>query len=253
VATGRYRPTVPAYDDAVTSLYQAPFAEFVAERKRLAAELKASGDKDGAARLLKLQRPPVSAWAVNQLWWKERVGFEALIEAAEHVKVGDREAGKAHREALSALRGHAARLLQEAGNAASETTLRRVATTLSAVAAQGGFEPDAPGTLHADRDPPGFESLGFAPAATVSVSKPKDDDAAERRAEAERRRAEDEERKRRLAERERLSGLLREAKQVQASQLHELEQLAEQVQTAEQALEKTKALLERLEKELASL
>jgi ribosomal protein L12E/L44/L45/RPP1/RPP2 len=244
---------VSAYDAAVTSLYQAPFAEFVAERKRLSAELKAAGDKDGA-RLGKLSRPPVSAWAVNQLWWRERVAFEALVEAARHVKVGDREAGKAHREALSTLRGHAARLLQEAGNAATETTLRRVATTLSAIAAQGGFEPDAPGALSADRDPPGFESLGFveAPGAVV-VSAPKADDAAERRAEAERKRAEDEERKRRLAERERLSGLLRDAKQLQTSQLHELEQLAQQVQTAEQGLKETQALLERLENELASL
>lgn len=242
-----------AYDDAVTSLYQAPFADFVAERKRLSTELKARGDKDAAARLAKLPRPPVSAWAVNQLWWKERASFERLIEAARHVKVGDREAGKAHREALTALRNHAARLLEEAGNAASETTLRRVTTTLSAIAAQGSFEPDAPGALVADRDPPGFESLGFAPAPAVTPSKHKPDDAAERRAEAERKRIEEEERKRRLAERERLSGLLRDAKQLQASQLHELEQLEQQVRAAEQGLEQTKALLERLERELSSL
>jgi hypothetical protein len=56
-----------AYEDAVATLYQAPFAEFVAERKRLAAELKASGDKVGAAGLAKLSRPPISAWTVNQL------------------------------------------------------------------------------------------------------------------------------------------------------------------------------------------
>jgi hypothetical protein len=38
----------------------------VAERRQLAGELKAAGDKD-AAKLAKLARPPISAWAVDQL------------------------------------------------------------------------------------------------------------------------------------------------------------------------------------------
>jgi len=36
------------YDDAVASLFQVPLDQFVTERKRLAAELKAAGDKPGA-------------------------------------------------------------------------------------------------------------------------------------------------------------------------------------------------------------
>jgi hypothetical protein len=90
---------VSAYDEAVSALYQAAFGDFVAVRKRLAAELKEAGDKDGAARLLKLGRPPVSAWAVNQLWWRERAAFEAFVKAAASVRLGDREASQRHREA----------------------------------------------------------------------------------------------------------------------------------------------------------
>ena len=36
------------YDEAVDELYQAPHDAFVAERRRLAAALKAEGDKAGA-------------------------------------------------------------------------------------------------------------------------------------------------------------------------------------------------------------
>jgi hypothetical protein len=258
---------VAAYEDAVIALHQARFADFVAERKRLAAELKAGGDKEGAARLAKLPRPPVSAWVVNQLWWKERRGFEQLVTLAARVKAGEREASKAHREQLSHLRERAAELLQEAGNAAGEATLRRVTMTLSAIAAQGDFEPDAPGALSADRDPPGFEALGsFAAAAApaparsapekssaTAAAEARREEAESRRLEAERRRAEEEERKRRLVERERLSGALRDARALEKTQQREQSRLQRELDDAEQALQETRALLDRLEKEIASL
>ena len=88
-----------SYDDAVAALYQAPHGAFVAERKRLASELKAAGDKAGAARLGKLPRPPASAWAVNQLWWQDRAAFEALFAVAKKVRDGDLAATTEHRAA----------------------------------------------------------------------------------------------------------------------------------------------------------
>jgi DNA repair exonuclease SbcCD ATPase subunit len=241
-----------AYDDAVVTLHRGPFADFVQERKRLAAELKAAGEKEAATRLSKLARPPVSAWAVNQLWWREREAFEGLIAAAAQVKAGVRDASRTHREALSELRERAARLLQEAGNAATEATLRRVTTTLSAIAAMGSFDPDPPGALSADRDPPGFEALGFG-AAPSKAPEPVRDDSARRAAEAERRRAEAEAEKRRQAEREQLMGRLREARALQTAQQRELSRLKAEVETAEQGLKETQALLARLEDQLTNL
>jgi hypothetical protein len=44
------------------------------------------------------------------------------------------------------------------GHGGSAILLRRVATTLHAIAAAASFAPDANGQLVADRDPPGFES-----------------------------------------------------------------------------------------------
>jgi hypothetical protein len=250
-----------AYDEAVTTLYQATLGDFVAERKRLAIELKAAGDKVAAARMARLVRPPVSAWVVNQLWWREREPFEALLVAAGRVKLGDREARQAHRQALAQLRDVAAQLLRETGNAASEPTLRRVTTTLSAVAASGGFAPDAPGSLAADRDPPGFETLGFGAAGTPSVEAPREDDAQKRAEEAEKkraeeaekRRAEEAERQRRLVERGRLSTLLRDAEQVRDARQGELLRLRAALEAADQSLKESQALIADLEKQLASL
>jgi hypothetical protein len=257
------------YDEAVTTLYQAALSDFVAERKRLANELKAAGDKDAATRVGKLARPPVSAWVVNQLWWREREAFDALLAAAGRVKVGDREASQVHRQALARLRDAAAQLLRDTGNAASEPTLRRVTTTLSAVAASGGFEPDAPGALATDRDPPGFEALGFAAAAAPSVETPREDDvqkrteageakraeeAEKRRAEeAEKRRAEEAERQRRLAERARLSALLRDAEQTRDARQRDALRVRAELEAAEQSLNASQALIADLEKQLASL
>jgi flagellar biosynthesis GTPase FlhF len=266
---------VSGYEQACAALHQAAFGDFVAERKRLAAELKAAGDKDGSARLLKVARPPVSVWAVNQLWWRERRAFEALVSAASRVKVGDREASQAHREALAKLRELATQILLDGGNGASEATLRRVTMTLSALAAAGGFEPDAPGELSADRDPPGFEALGFGAAAGAAASgnagsasasgsagADADADAAEeaaarrereREAEVERKRAEQEERSRRLAERERLSTTLRQTQALRETQQHELLRLKSELERAERGLKETQALIAEIEEKLASL
>ncbi|HWU87382.1 MAG TPA: hypothetical protein VN253_08905 [Kofleriaceae bacterium] len=151
-----------SYDDAVIELHQVPHAAFVGERKRLAAELRAAGDKAGAAQLAKLPRPPVSAWVVNQLWWHARDAFEAMLAAAERVRGGELAATAAHREAIGRLRARGAAILADGGHGANEAVLRRVTTTLAAIAAAGGFAPDPAGALGEDRDPPGFETMGLA-------------------------------------------------------------------------------------------
>jgi chemotaxis protein histidine kinase CheA len=158
-----------SYDDAARALFQVPHGDFVAERKRLAADLKAAGDKLGASRISRLQRPPVTAWAVNQLYWHARDAVDTLFELAARLRNGDLSATTAHREALAKLRSRAAAMLADAGHGANEATLRRIALTLSAVAAAGNWMPDAPGQLSADRDPPGFDAVGVinAPAAPL--------------------------------------------------------------------------------------
>jgi hypothetical protein len=152
------------YSRALQALSRAPIARFVAERTRLAAELRAAGDEAGAKRLGQRRRPTASAWTVNQLYWDAREAFDALLAAAAKLRTGDLSETRAYRDALAALRTRAAAVLRDAGHGATEATLRRVTGTLAAVAAAGGFDPDLPGTLTSDREPPGFEAVG-APAA----------------------------------------------------------------------------------------
>ncbi len=270
------------FDDAIRELFQVPHAAFVGERKRLAAALKAAGDKPGGTRLGKLGRPPISAWAVNQLWWREREAFDHLLATAARIREGDLGGTAAHREALTDLRTRATAILADAGHGNTESTLRRIATTLSAIAATGTFDPDPPGALTADRDPPGFEAAGIGiPGLAASVaaapSKParaneaarSDPDTAERdeaaeRAEAARRQAEvaeaaaarrreDAAKAKRVAERQRHEAALRTAKGDIERRTRELERLRTAVADAETALTKAEAIAADLEAQLAAL
>lgn len=154
-----------SFDAAADALYAGSLSTFVAERKRLAAELKASGDKTGAATLNKLGRPSASAWAVNQLYRHARAEWDVLLAITERLRQGDFSIVAGQRAALAALRLKATELLKAEGNAAAEAVLSRVETNLLALAATG-WSPDAPGRLVDDRPAPGFDALaGFAAAA----------------------------------------------------------------------------------------
>jgi hypothetical protein len=255
------------YDEAVAALYQAPHGEFVNERKRLAAELKAAGDKAGATKLGKLARPPTSAWTVNQLWWQARDAFDALFESAEKLRGGDLSASGEHRDAIAKLRQHAQKILTEAGHGATESTLRRVTTTLAALAASGGFGPDPEGALAADRDPPGFEAVGISapelverhtkketPAPKPAAKSPKsaapandndDDDAPSRKEAAEAKRRAEAEEKRQLAE---AAAERRKKEQARAKRLSELRSVETELGGARSEVERKQKELDRLQK-----
>ena len=80
------KPKPKPEDDELEKLYQAPLSEFVFLRNALAAELKKAGDAGGAKRVKALVKPNASAWAVNQLYWKEPLSFAALIEAGDRYR-----------------------------------------------------------------------------------------------------------------------------------------------------------------------
>ena len=151
------------FEEARSALHGAPLGAFVEERKRLARTLRELGDKDGAAHLARLARPSLSAWVVNQLWRRERASFDELFATAARLRAGEPSGTRAHRAALLALRERAEALLEEGGHASSEATLRRVTTTLAALAARGGFGVETEGALAVDLEPPGFEALGAPP------------------------------------------------------------------------------------------
>jgi hypothetical protein len=241
-----------SYDEALSVLYQAAPKAFVAERKRLSAELKAAGDSEAALRLAKLARPPVSAWVVNQLFWRERESFDALLAAAKRMRHGDQAATKTHREAMAELRALATTVLDEAGHAAQESTLRRITATLSALAAAGGFEPDPPGALTSDRDPPGFEAVADSPIAGDDAGTHAADVDERRRAQEEQQRAKAEELARKQEQR-RLEAELREATSTLDGIERELAQQRKALAAAQARAERARAVVEELERRLAAL
>jgi DNA repair exonuclease SbcCD ATPase subunit len=254
-------PSTSAYDDAVNALYRAPHDSFVSERARLAAKLKESGDKAGAARLAKLARPTLSAWVVNQLFWHARADFDALFASAKELRAGKLSHSGAHREALAKLNKRAQQLLGEHGHAASEATLRRVAMTLAALAAAGSFDPEPAGALTKDRDPPGFDAFGSATFEAKEQppkkeAEPKKDRAANarhehERVEAEKKRAAEALTKKRAA-REKLQAALHQAKTDLSARERTHDKLEHELAKAEADLERAQAALKNAEAELAA-
>jgi hypothetical protein len=266
-----------AYEDALQELYQAPVTQFVAERKRLADELKAGGDAESAKQLLDRKRPTISAWVVNQLYWHARDAFDEMLATAEQLRKGHLKASADHREAIAKLRKRATSLLEDAGHAATEATLRRVTTTLAALAASGGFDPDPPGALAADRDPPGFEAVGIPSGpATDEVTAPrgkprhdgkdelakaraahkaKQDEQAEerRRTEMAEKKAAEEERKRRKAARHKLEAALRAAKVELESRERTVKQLDKQLDKARKDVADAQTIIDDLQDKIDEL
>ena len=170
-------------EDDLDGLFKLPLTEFTGARNELAARLKKAGRGDEVAFVKVLVKPPVSAWAVNQLYWNHRKAFDRLIASGEHFhkaqksgKTADmREALDTRREALADLSDLATSLLRDAGPNPGQNpsldTIRRVSSTLEAISAMSDWasrsDAQRPGRLTEDVDPPGFESFAsFVPAAT---------------------------------------------------------------------------------------
>ena len=153
------------------ALFLLPPAEFTAARNVLAAKLKKSGHAEEAERVKAMPKPSLPAWVVNQLYWRHTKEFDTLIAAGDRFRDAQSAqlAGKsvdmrgpldARREALAELTKLAVAVLRHAGNSATPDVIRRITTTLEALATYGSH-PGAPpaGRLTDDIDPPGFEAL----------------------------------------------------------------------------------------------
>jgi hypothetical protein len=166
------------FDPEIDRLYQLLPDEFTAARNDLARRLKAGGDAEGAAEVKGLARPSVSAWAVNQLYWRVRPDFDAVVAAGGRMRAAQQRmlAGKkatdfaalstardeAIARALKSIEGLAAR----AGVEMSAVIRQRVRTTLESLAIQGGWGDQArAGRFESDLALPGFETLASLAAA----------------------------------------------------------------------------------------
>jgi hypothetical protein len=147
-------------DEQIDQLFQLPLAEFTAARNALA---KQAGN-DGKA-IKALSKPPVAAWAVNQLYWKDRDRYDALVDTAVQMRKAHkavmegrnadlRVAGKMHEEALEAALKAAVALMKEDGQPVTDATRHAILNTLRALPSD-----EPAGRLTQTLAPGGFEML----------------------------------------------------------------------------------------------
>lgn len=159
----------------IDRLYQLPLEEFTAARNTLA---RTAGDE--AADVRHLGKPSIAAWAVNQLYWKRRDRYDALVDASAALRkthkaiLGGRRAdlrepSRVHEEALDAALKGALAVLQEAGHPATDATRQGILTTLRALPTN-----EPPGRLTETLQPGGFEMLqGLSIAGSHGTIRPK--------------------------------------------------------------------------------
>lgn len=151
----------------IDTLFELSLAEFTAARNALAARLKKEGRTAEAERVKALAKPPATAWAVNQLFWRQPEGVERLFKIGERVRQAQtgkpadlRALLEERRRVVSELTKRAAAILREAGHADSQDAMRRVTTNLESLAAWGRSHAGAQaGRLTADLEPLGFDGL----------------------------------------------------------------------------------------------
>jgi hypothetical protein len=157
-------------DDEIDRLYQLPASEFVAARNALA---KQAGP--GAATVKSLEKPNAPAWAVNQLYWTRRKTFDRLMDAAGKLRAAHSQllsgkrsdvaaAESAHRDAVKTAVAEVRDILNRAGDPATTATMTAVTDTLQALPG-----PERPGRLARPLKPRGFEALaGLVPGAAAA-------------------------------------------------------------------------------------
>lgn len=245
-------------ENEIDHLYQQPPGEFTAARNALVSRAGAR-----AAEIKKLQKPNTAAWAINQLYWKQRRVYEKLLTAAERLRAahGKRLTGEkadvttaeaAHRAALDAALGAARSFLQQAGDPVTPATVTALSETLDALP---GTEP--PGRLTRPLKPRGFEALAGLlvgglpkagrsaeirafPARPAARETDKETEAARRKREAAEQAREEQARAR---EKARLDGDLREARSAERDAQTALTRATKALAAAEQEqIRLTKAL-----------
>ena len=130
-------------ETAVDQLHAVPLEDFVAERKRLAKELRGAGERESAAALAKRAKPSAPAWALNSVARDEPDVIGGWLAAAETLRDAsanaDRQSGEELRAAMAAHREATRRVLATVrdhtrpnGRELSEQMLDRVRELLQA-------------------------------------------------------------------------------------------------------------------------
>ena len=153
--------------DEADRLYGLPLEDFVAQRDALAKRLRADGRRAEADDVKALRKPPAVVWAVNQLMRTQRKAARALVTAADRAAKhpSDRDALRAHHDALDQLATAGEGLLSGMGRGLSEDALLRVRGALHAASLdRDRREEFIAGRLSEEPAPAGFGAITGMPA-----------------------------------------------------------------------------------------
>jgi len=150
-------------DAKIDDLYKQTLEDFIPARNALAKSL--SGED--AKKVRALAKPTVVPWAVNQVYWHARSVYDKATKSGERLRAAQiaslegrrgadlREAGDAHRRALTEAVKQAERLAAASGAHPAADALMRTFEALS-LASETAEEP---GRLTKPLQPSGFEAL----------------------------------------------------------------------------------------------
>ena len=186
-------PGLGGRDSRLDDLYKVPPGEFTAARNALAKTL----DGDAAREVKALRKPNAVAWSVNQLYWKARPAWDALMKAGDALRDAQigalkgrksdvRGATDKHRDALARAVKRAQDLAQAGDVHPNTDQLSRMLDALSLAP----DEPEEAGRFSDIVQPSGFDALaGVKPVARVRTSheetrKKKDEEAARQKKKA---------------------------------------------------------------------
>ena len=226
-------------ESRIDALYQLPLDEFTAARNALAKD----AGKDGSG-VKQLAKPPVAAWAVNQLYWSGRDDYDALVRAANEMRrthkaviegrKGDlRAASREHDRAVDIALKATLGIMKERGQPVTDVTRQAILNTLRAIPAD-----DPPGRLSRALTPGGFEMLaGVTPSPVKRAKGAKDAKAKDTKASAEA--------TKQRAARETLERAVRDAEHHAKRMEFETARAARETAKAEKQLDTARAAVER--------
>jgi hypothetical protein len=160
-------------------LYQAPLADFVAQRNQLARALKQAGAKSEAERVSKLVRPSPVAWVINQLHFRQGDALNALMDSGASLKRAQEELAaadefadckSAHQQALRIATEAAVIIAEESGMAMNAGLRRRLELALAVLSARVGTGLAPLGRMSAEPEPAGFDAFSTSETSEASLT-----------------------------------------------------------------------------------
>ena len=155
-------------DGELDRLYSVPLEDFIKERDEIAAAVKKAGDGEAAARIKKLAKPSVAAWAMNQIARRHADEIDQLLAVQDELARADspaelRSLSGRRRELVAKLTSLAKEVLVEGGHGTSASTVEKISQGLLASGSEDEGEDLRRGRLTREPSGSGLEAFGLMP------------------------------------------------------------------------------------------